>query len=259
MRRIALRIGLGAWLLGALVAGGLSARQPLDLCRIEAEADAIRCLADELRPELRDHFHCSCLFRELNAARNGVEQAARRVRSAARSRNRICDLPQEVACLSERVHELRCLVDRARGFRRDFGPLGLDLGCSSRVERILAEMCHRTALLEALVQSGQFGGNWGTGWGDPWGGGGGIGWGTGGWGTGTSYPVPAYSGPTGLGYMGPTGLGYSGPTTYGGTYLQTAVGGAGVGFGSDSQLGRELERSRSVTRTRERQRVSRDR
>lgn len=252
MKRIALGIGLGTWLLGILAAGGLSARQPLDLCRIEAEADTIRCLADELRPELRDHFHCSCLFRELNAARNQVESAARRVRSAARSRNRVCDLPQEVACLAEQVYELRCLVERARGFRRDFGPLGLDRGCNRRVERILAEMCQRTSLLEALVNSGNIGGHWEHNQGGQWGAG---------WGTGTSY-----FGPTGLGYSGPTGWGYSGPTTYGGTYLQAGQPPREVGSlppplaaGRKLQAGREVERNRTVTRSRELQKMTRNR
>lgn len=252
MNRIALGIGWGTWILGMLASGGLSARQPLDLCRIEAEADAIRCLADELRPELRDHFHCSCLFRELNAARNQVESAARRVRSTARSRNRVCDLPQDVACLSERVDELRCLVERARGFRRDFGPLGLDRGCSRRIERILAEMCQRTSLLEALVNSGNFGGHWEHDQGGNWG----IGWGT----------RTSYFGPTGLGYSGPTGLGYSGPTTYGGTYLQAGhpareVGArpSQLGAGWNLQTGREVERNRTVTRSRELQKTTRNR
>ena len=247
MKRITLGIGLGTWLLGVLAASGLSARQSLDLCRIEAEADAIRCLADELRPELRDHFHCSCLFRELNAARNDVESAARRVRSMARSRNRVCDLPREVACLAEEVNELRCLVGRARGFRRDFGPRGLDLACGNRVERILSEMCHRTALLEALVTPGHFGGHWGHGQGGNWG----AGWGPD-WGTGTSY-----SGPTGFGYSGPTSLGYSGPTTYGGTYLRSDS--PDFGTGRANQMGREVERNRTVSRSRELQKMTRNR
>ena len=158
MNRVVAKMGLGVWILSVLLSGTLDARQPQDLCRIEQEADAIRCLADELRPELRDHFHCSCIFRDLNRVRNDVESAARRVRSAARSRNRVCDLPSEVNCLVESINRLQCLVDRARGYRQDFGPLGLDRGCVSRVERILAEMCHRVTVLEAMVCGGQFGG-----------------------------------------------------------------------------------------------------
>ena len=86
MSRATVRPGLVLGIWGVLLTGTLVASQPAELCRIEQEADAIRCLADELRPELRDHFHCSCLFRDLNRARNEVESAARKVRSAARSR-----------------------------------------------------------------------------------------------------------------------------------------------------------------------------
>lgn len=252
MRRTAWSVGLGCWMVGVMAAGVLAARQPLDVCRVEAEAEAIRCLADELRPELRDHFHCSCIFRDLNRARNDVESAARRVRALARSRNRICDLPQEVACLVEKVNELNCLVERARGFRRDFGSRGLDRGCASRVERILAEMCHRATMLDALVSGpylggihpsgGSFaGGYYGNGWDSGWNSGGTSPWGFGG--------------------------GYSGPTNYNGTYFRTETSGFGVSPLSDplrsldrgDDFGREIQRSRSVTRSREYQKLSRNR
>lgn len=256
MKRVALGIGLGTWMLALLTAGTVSARQPLDLCRIESEAEAIRCLADALRPELRQHFHCSCLSRQLNAARNNVESAARRVRAAARSRSRVCDLPQEVACLSERVSELGCLLNRARGFRRDFGPQGLDFACVSRVEQILAAMSQRTALLEALVGTGYPGGGWDSGW-------------NGGWGLGAGYSEPngfGYSGPTGWGYSGLGGFGYAGPGGFAGMGLidsQTLGGGflppPQASIQGNVLRGREIERNRTVTRSRELQKVNRNR
>jgi hypothetical protein len=252
MIRLGLGMGWGVGLLFCVLAGVSQARQPIDICRIEAEADAIRCLADDLRPELRDHFHCSCLFRDLNRARNEVESAARRVRSAARSRARICDLPEEVACLAEKVNALQCLVDRARGLRADFGPRGLDPGCRSRVERILSEMCHRTHLLQALVGARPFGrshfggghisGNWGSGWEPTW--------------------------HREWGYREDS---FSGPTNYGGTYFRGAPGqpiGLSGATASEAplanhplhfQAGREVERNRTVTRSRELQKLSRNR
>lgn len=248
MRRTAWSVGLGCWGLGVLVAGALTARQPLDLCRVEAEAEAIRCLADDLRPELRDHFHCSCIFRDLNRARNDVESAARRVRASARSRNRVRDLPQDVACLVEKVNELSCLVERARGFRRDFGPRGLDRGCISRVERILAEMCHRATLLAALVSGPHFAGSLPGGF-HPGGG---------------SFAGGCYGDGWDSGW---NGGGHSGPTNYNGTYFRTETSGFGVSplpppmpsLDRDNDFGREIQRSRSVTRSREYQKLSRNR
>jgi len=234
MNRVAVGMGLGVWILGVLAGGTLAAGQPQDLCRIEQEADTIRCLADELRPELRDHFHCSCVFRDLNRARNDVESAARRVRSAARSRNRVCDLPGEVNCLVESVNRLQCLVDRARGYRQDFGPLGLDRGCVSRVERILAEMCHRATVLEALVCGGQFGGGYYE-----------SGFGGGDWG---------YGGGVGTGGFAPGPIGYGGVSfSNAGSFPGFAPMPVPVPLATERrvQAGREVERSRSVTRSRD--------
>jgi len=234
MNKVAVKLGLVVWVLGFLLSGTVSARQPQDLCRIEQEADAIRCLADELRPELRDHFHCSCIFRDLNRARNEVESAARRVRSAARSRSRVCDLPSEVTCLVESVNRLQCLVDRARGYRQDFGALGLDRGCISRVERILAEMCHRATILEALVCGGQFGGGYYE-----------SGWSGGDWGYGSGFgPAPAVPGP--IGYSGGA---FPAPSGFPGFAPMPVP----VPLATERrvQFGREVERSRSVTRSRD--------
>lgn len=235
MNRVVCKLGWFVCLIGVVLGGRTaSASQLLDLCRIEQEADAIRCLADDLRPELRDHFHCSCVFRELNRARNDVERAARQVRSAARSRNRVCDLPGEVACLVEEVNRLQCLVDRARGYRQDFGPRGLDRGCISRVEAILAEMCHRATLLEAMVCGRQFGGGYFE---SDWGGG--QGWGSGGFGPEAIAPGPISYGDMGL----PAASGFPGfaPPTMP-VPLETS---------RRVQVGREVERSRSVTRSRD--------
>lgn len=234
MNRVAVRMGLGVWILGVLASGLLAAGQPQDLCRIEQEADTIRCLADELRPELRDHFHCSCVFRDLNRARNDVESAARRVRSAARSRNRVCDLPGEVNCLVESVNRLQCLVDRARGYRQDFGPLGLDRGCVSRVERILAEMCQRATVLEAMVCGGQIGGGYYE-----------SGFDGGDWGYGSG---------TGSGGFAPGPIGYGGISiTPSGGFPGFAPMPVPVPLATERrvQFGREVERSRSVTRSRD--------
>jgi uncharacterized membrane protein YgcG len=234
MNRVAVRMGLGVWILGVLLSGTLAASQPQDLCRIEQEADAIRCLADELRPELRDHFHCSCVFRDLNRSRNDVETAARRVRSAARSRNRVCDLPSDVHCLVESVNRLQCLVDRARGYRQDFGPHGLDRGCVSRVERILAEMCHRATVLEAMVCGGQFGGGYYE-----------SGWSGGDWGYGNGIGSGGFApGPTSYG-----GVGFSPSSSFPGFAPMPVP----VPLATERrvQFGREVERSRSVTRSRD--------
>lgn len=234
MNRVAVRMGIGVWILGVLAGGMLAAGQPQDLCRIEQEADTIRCLADELRPELRDHFHCSCVFRDLNRARNDVEAAARRVRSAARSRSRVCDLPGDVNCLVESVNRLQCLVDRARGYRQDFGPLGLDSGCVSRVERILAEMCQRASLLEAMVCGGQIGGGYYQ-----------SGFSGGDWGYGSG---------AGSGGFAPGPIGYSGVSfSPSGSFPGFAPVPVPVPLTNQRrvQFGREVERSRSVSRSRD--------
>jgi len=234
MNKVSVKLGFGIWFLGVLLSGVVFARQPQELCRVEQEADAIRCLADELRPELRDHFQCSCVFRDLNRARNEVESAARRVRSAARSRSRVCDLPSEVICLMESVNRLQCLVDRARGYRQEFGPLGLDRGCISRVERILAEMCHRATILEAMVCGRQLGSAYyerGRSAGD--------------WGDGIEFgPAPVTQGP--IGY---SGGGLLAPSGFPGFATMPIP--APLAAERHVRFAREVERSRSVTRSRD--------
>lgn len=145
------------WTLCVVAMSGLrpvaaAADPPDSFCRIEEQAESIRCLADELATEFRGTFRGSSLYRELAAGQRELESAARQIRNAARSRARMCELRSALTCLDDQANALQAMVREAR-FRADRGwdpPLA---GCSSNADRILSQIEIQTRLLARRLDS----------------------------------------------------------------------------------------------------------
>ena len=159
--------------------------------QVADEADAVKCLTDDLRGGLRRQFHHSSFYQELMSVNNEINSAARRVRNSARSGSDTCRLPQDVGYLTEHVYQLAGLVREAKN-RSNRGFDEPILGCAEYIDQMISEMAARADLLRRLVGSSR------------------------------SVPGrPAYP-ESGYGGYGATGYGAQsyGPTNYGGTYYR---------------------------------------
>ncbi len=144
------------WTLFLVVMGGFKASSIRAdhhdcLCRIEEEAESVRCLADDIRIGFRRQFHCSAVVRQLQSTSNNIESAARRVRGLARSRGRACELRETVTCLSAHVIELESLINTAK--MRAARGLDAPLGCTMEIDRMMATICAKTNSIMVLANT----------------------------------------------------------------------------------------------------------
>ena len=151
-----MRKAIVIWTLFLIVMGGFKASTIRAdhrdcLCRIEEEAESVRCLADDIRVMFRRQFHCSAVVRQLQSTSNDVESAARRVRGLARSRGRACELREAISCLSGHVNDLESLVHTAK--MRAARGLDAPLGCTMEIDRMLATICAKVHNIAALVNT----------------------------------------------------------------------------------------------------------
>ena len=168
--------------------------------QVANEAEAVKCLTDDLRGGLRRQFHHSSVYQEIMSVNNEINSAARRIRNSARSGSDTGRLPQDVECLTEHVYELAGLVREAK-YRSNRGLDHPIIGCTDQVDEMISEMAARANLLRRFVGSSR-----------------GV----------AGRPAYPESGYGGYGTTGYSAQGY-GPTNYGGTYYR-GNNGRGVEF-----------------------------
>lgn len=163
------------------------------LRQVAAEAEAIKCLTDDLRGGFRRQFNRSNVYQELMSTNNQINSVARRVRNTARSGSDIRRLLPDVESLSRGVDELAGLL-RVAFYRSSRGVDNAILGFNDPINGMVSELAAKADSLRRLVGSAS-----------------------------RTYDRQVYQG-SGYGGYGYGGSGYGGqgygPTTYGGTYYR---------------------------------------
>jgi hypothetical protein len=122
------------------------------LRQVAAEAEAIKCLTDDLRGGLRRQFNRSNVYQELMSTNNQINSVARRVRNTARSGSDIRRLLPDVESLSRGVDELAGLL-REAFYRSSRGVDNAILGFNDPINGMVSELAAKADSLRRLVGS----------------------------------------------------------------------------------------------------------